>query len=166
MEETDIIDSHTPAEPQGLLLVPQAQDFLLETGKWARFLGVIAYISAALVVLCGLFFTTFMSAISRLPAATSTMPKFFGSWLGVLYILIGVFHFFVGRYLHQFGTKVKEGITYQDAGTVSVALGKLKSLFKLGGITTIVVLSLYVLIIIAVIIGAIIGFTMVRPSSY
>jgi small-conductance mechanosensitive channel len=164
MEETDIIDSHTPVEPQGLLLLPEAQDFLLETGKWARFLGVIAYISAALVVLCGLFFATFMSAISRLPTATSTMPKFFGSWLGVLYILIGVFHFFVGRYLHQFGTKVKEGVSYQDTDAISTALGKLKSLFKLGGITTIVVLSLYVLIIVGVIIGAIIGFSMVRPA--
>lgn len=165
MEETEIIDSHTPSQPQALVLLPEAQDFLLESGKWARFLGVVAYISAALVVLLGLFFTTAMSFLSRLPTA-SPMPRFLGGWLGFFYILIGVFHFFVGRYLHQFGTKIKEGISYQDADAVSTSLGKLKSLFKLGGVTTIVVLSLYVLIIVAVIIGAIIGFSMVRPASY
>jgi small-conductance mechanosensitive channel len=162
MEETGIIDSQTPLEPQGLLLLPEAQEFLLETGKWAKFLGIVGYILAGFVVLAGLFFTAFMSAVSHMPTATP-MPKFFSGWLGSIYILFGVFHFFVARYLHQFGTRVIDGITYNHAETVSTALGKLKSLFKLAGIATIVIISIYILVFIGLIIGAIIGFSMVRP---
>jgi hypothetical protein len=161
MEETELIDSKIPEEPQGILLLPDAQDFLLETGKWARFLGVIGYIGAGLIILVGLFFTLFMSKISQYQT-TSPMPAFFGGALGFFYILAGVFHFFIARYLHQFGTNIKEGISFSESHIVSAAFSKLKSLFKMLGITTIVVLALYLLVLIAMIIGAAIGFSMMH----
>jgi small-conductance mechanosensitive channel len=164
MEESHINVPSIPEEPKGLLLLlPEAQEFLLETGKWAKFLGIVGYILAGLIVLAGLFFTAFMSAVPHIPTATP-MPKFLSSSLGFIYILLGVFHFFIARYLHQFGTRVIEGITYNNAETVSTSLGKLKSLFKLVGIATIIIISLYILVFIGVIIAAIIGFSMVRPG--
>ncbi|MBC7399141.1 MAG: hypothetical protein H7289_04285 [Mucilaginibacter sp.] len=161
MEETN--DPIIPTESQGLLLLPEAQDFLLESGKWARFLGIVGYIMAGLAVLAGVFFAAVMSAVSHIPTATP-MPKFLSSSFGFIYIILGVFHFFIARYLHQFGTRIKDGISYGDAEVVSTALGRLKSLFKLAGITTIVIISLYVLVFIGVIIAAVIGISMVRPS--
>jgi hypothetical protein len=160
MEETVIEQTHIPSEPQGLLLLPDAQEFLLETGKWSRFLGIVGYIGAGLMVLFGLFFSTFMSALSHLQTAAA--PRFMGGFFGFFYLLIGLFYFFVSRYLHQFGTRIKDSIHASDPAEVSIAFDKLKSLFKLTGVTTIVIIALYALIIVAIIIGAAIGFSMIK----
>jgi hypothetical protein len=167
MEETDITEPVMPEQPQGILLLEDAQSFLLQSGKWARFLGVIGFISSAFIALVGLFFGTIMTALTHLqPTSATALPMAFGGAMGFFYILIAVFNFFVALYLYHFGARVKQGILYQDAAEVTQGLGKLKSMFKLLGITTIVMLALYALIFVIVIIAMIIGFSMVRPASY
>lgn len=165
MEETELIDSQTPEKSSGILLLDDAQYYLQQAGKWARFLGIMGFIGAAFIALAGLFMGTLMASLSRLnPTGATAMPATFGGLMGFIYILIAVFYFFVALYLYQFGTRVKQGVMYNDAVLVTQGLGKLKSMLKMVGVATIVILSLYVLIIVAVIIGAIIGFTMVTPA--
>ena len=153
MEETFTTEPQTPEQPQGIVLAQDAQFFLLGAGKWARFLGIMGFIGTGFVVLCALFIGTIMSAMSSFSPA-GPMAAVPGGFLTFIYILIAIFYFFISLYTYQFGTRVKEGVTFGSATAVTDGLGKLKSVFKMIGITTIVMLVLYFFIIIGVIIFA------------
>jgi hypothetical protein len=95
--------------------------------------------------------------MSALPGFSRTGRMFAipgGGILTFFYILIAIFYFFVSLYTYQFGTKVKDGVTFGSSATVTDGLNKLKSVFKLVGIVTIVMMILYVFILIGVIIFA------------
>lgn len=154
METTEFNELQPPAEPAGILLLQDAQYYLHESGKWAKFLGILGFIGSGFIALAGLFFSTI---ISNLPQyQQTTMPAAFSGAMGFVYLLMAVFNFFIAMYLYQFGVRIKNGIGFSDPKEISNALGKLKSLFKMSGITAIVVIAIYILVIIGVILAAII----------
>jgi hypothetical protein len=159
MDEIEINETSIPEESTGLLLLQDGQFYLAQAGKWARFLGIMAFISSGLIAIVGLFFGTVMTALSRYQPRA--MPTVFGGAMGFFYLLIAVIYFFVGLYLYQFGTRIKTAINTADSVELSQALGKLKSFFNFLGVITIVCIALYALIIIV----AIIGFSMVFPGK-
>ncbi|WP_214070162.1 DUF5362 family protein [Mucilaginibacter sp. dw_454] len=152
MEETFTTEPQTPEQPQGIILLQDAQSYLLSAGKWARFLGILGFIGTGFITLYALFFGTLMSAMSSFsPTPLSTMGAIPVGFIIFYFILIGVFYFFVSLYIYQFGSRVRDGIMLASSITVTDGLGKLKSAFKLIGIMTIVFMILSVFIIIGVI---------------
>jgi hypothetical protein len=154
MEENFTNDTpHVPAEPQGIVLLQDAQSYLITAGKWARFLGILGFIGTGFIVLCALFIGTIMSALTSFSPAgrMATAPAGF---LTFFYILIAIFYFFVSLYTYQFGVRVKEGVAFSSSAAVTDGLNKLKSVFKLIGIVTIIIMILYIFILIGVIIFA------------
>lgn len=149
METTENFEM-TGADP-GVVLTPEAQGYLRESGKWANFLGIVGFVLTGLIVIIALFAGTMMASLSTFSAGAGAAAGM-GGLLTVIYLVIAVVYFFFSLYLYQFGSQVKKGLMYVDSETVTIALGKLKSFFKLWGILTIVVLSLYALMIIIVII--------------
>lgn len=142
----------TPQQAEGIVLLENAQAYLKESGRWARFLGIVAFIFAGFMAILALFMGAILSAMSSFPGFGGAK---FGGLLTVIYLPIAVLYFFVGLYLYKFGTRVRDGIAFSDSAQVTEGLGRLKSLFKLLGIVTIVVIALYVLIfIIAMVAGA------------
>lgn len=138
------------AEP-GLNLDFEAQSFLREAGKWSYFLGIVGFILTGLILICAFFVG---SIFSKLPQYPTGIPSAIGGFMSFIYVLAAVFYFFFSFYLYQFGHRIKKGIMYNDTLEVTNALGKLKSFFKLWGITTIVILCFYALmILIAVVVG-------------
>ena len=156
MEPTETELQQAPIAEPDLVLNQDAKYYLYESGKWARFLGIMGFIGSAFIALMGIFFGTLISVLSPYQQQTP-MPAVFGPVMGIFYLLMAVFNFFIALYLYQFGVRIKKGIGFSDPLEVSNALGKLKSLFKISGITVIVILSIYALVIVALIIGAIIG---------
>jgi hypothetical protein len=142
------------AEP-GITLDFEAQGYLREAAKWSYFLGIVGFILTGLILICAFFVGTIFSRMPQYSTGVSTaIPSAIGSFMGFIYVLVAVFYFFFSFYLYQFGYRIKNGLMYNDTLQVTNALGKLKSFFKLWGITTIVVLCFYALIIlIAVIVG-------------
>ncbi|MFD2145845.1 DUF5362 family protein [Mucilaginibacter antarcticus] len=170
MEENLPNESTQPSEsfnvpetqPQaGIILLDDAQAYLTEAGKWARFLGIVAVISSGLLGFLALFMGAIMSAMSRFPGMGASK---LGGLLTVIYLPIAVLYLFVGLYLYKFGTRVRDGVTFGDATKVTDGLAKLKSLFKLLGITTIVVLVLYALFFIIMIVAGAALFSGFKPS--
>jgi hypothetical protein len=150
METNDTFEQTGP-EP-GLVLTLEAQGYLRETGKWATFLGIVGFVLTAFILLGALFVGTIMSLMTRLQPAAMPYPAAVGGLLSFVYILVAVFYFFFSLYLFQFGSRIKKGILFNNPIEVGSALGKLKSFFKMWGITTIVILALYALMIIIFII--------------
>jgi len=154
MEPIETIEPLIPAEPKGIILTEEAQYFLHQSGRWARFLGILGFIGTGFLLLFGLFFSAITSLIPSYQS-TAGMTGAFSGFMGFFYIIIAVFYFFVSRYLYQFGDRIKSGIEFSNSGQVTDALGKLKSFFKMVGITSIVFIALYIVIIIGAIIAAV-----------
>jgi len=145
-----------PIVSPGINLTMEAQVYLREAGRWAVFLGVMGFIGCGIIFIVAFFAGSMFSRMAELSnnqvaAALAGM----GGLVTVFYILIDLIYFFFSLYLYQFGAKVKQGIMFADSIHLTGALGKLKSFFKLWGILTIIVISLYAIIIIGVIIVSI-----------
>lgn len=139
-------------ETKGLLLLQDAQIYLREAGKWAKFLGILGYVLTAIILLAGVGVTFVGSSINTTSA--SVLPFGIGPFLGIMYIIAGIFYFVFSNYLYKFGKGAINGVEFQDAIQISVGLGKLKSLFKFWGILTIIMLAIYALALIGIVAGA------------
>lgn len=156
MEINETIDPSQPESSNDLILTKTAQFYLRQLGKWTKFLSIMGFIGSGLMVLMGLAFGTLIGTITRYqnsrPITESFVP-----FLGFFYISIAVFYFFASRYLYQFGEKLKTGVMYQDPLLIENGCSKLRSLFKMIGITTIVLMVIYVV--------AIAVFMLIKPQS-
>jgi hypothetical protein len=101
MEETEINDPVTPAQPKGLLLLEDAQYYLTIAGKWAKFLGVMGFIFTAFIGCAALFVMFFSSALQNAsPAYGTSITGRFGGFIGAVYLLVGLFYFFISLYIY------------------------------------------------------------------
>jgi hypothetical protein len=141
--------------PAGIVLSPEALSYLRESGKWASFLSILGFIMCGLFLIIAIFISTIFAYMSKLSPGNSAMPQSLGSFISIIYILIDVLYFFFPFYLYRFADRVKKGVIFSDSRSIAEGLSNLKSFFKLSGIVTIVVISIYALIFIAMIIGGI-----------
>ncbi|WP_454800860.1 DUF5362 family protein [Mucilaginibacter phyllosphaerae] len=154
MEIEEII--HQPAPEPHLVLTEEAQYYLQKGGQWANFIGIVGFVMTGFIVLMALFIGTFITAMSAInPMMAGSAAA--GPFLTIIYLLFAVFNFFFSYYLYQFGARVKKGILFSNSEEITQALSKLKSFFKLWGITLVVILSLYALIFVIAIIGGAAG---------
>jgi phosphoglycerol transferase MdoB-like AlkP superfamily enzyme len=123
-------------------------EYLRETAKWGKFLAIVGYIGMGFMVLGGLFFMLGMSQLN-IPNMESSMMG-----IGVVYLCLGALYYFPVTYLYNFSVKMTQGINSEDTNTFVDGFQNLKSLFKFMGIFTIVILSLYGLILLGVMVGA------------
>ena len=138
-----------PFAPPVLTVGPEAQSYLKTAGKWATFLGILGFIFCGIIFILAFFVGSIFTRYAALSASPFAAALASGGWVVTFfYLLIDVFYFFFSFYLYQFGTKINKGITFFDNGHVTNSFDKLKSFFKLWGITTIVILCLDVLLII------------------
>lgn len=152
MEVTENFEQ--PEAESGAILTFEAQGYLRESGKWAYFLGITGFVFCGLFLILSLFVGTIISVLASISPLYAGIPAGAGIGLSVIFILVDVLYFFFALYIYQFATKIKKGLLFADTESVTEALGKLKSFFKLWAIVTIVVLCLYALEIAgAIIIG-------------
>jgi len=140
-----------------LVLNDQAVDALRESAKWCMFLSILGFIGIAFMVIAGLFMSVAMSAIGDNPAFGGGAMNPLGAvkaYFGIMYIVIAALYFFPIYYLYKYATGTKRALESSNSDVLSDALVNLKSHHKFLGITAIVVISLYILIIIGVIIFA------------
>lgn len=125
-----------------LLINREIQEYLTETSKWGKFLAIMGYIGIGLIILLAILFMAGASVIS----AYTDLPFPTGAF-GIVYILVAVLYYFPVRYLHQFSNQAKQALILNDQTTLTSGFRNLKSLFKFLGIFTIVILSIYALVL-------------------
>jgi len=120
--------------------------YLLESAKWGKFLAIVGYIIMGLIVLIALVMAFGLSQLSRFSGT-----RFPVGYLGLVYILIAGAYYFPVTYLYKFAVQIKRALESGDEGLYTSGFQNLKSLFKFMGIFTIVILSLYgIILVIAV----------------
>jgi hypothetical protein len=127
--------------------------YLLETSKWGKFLAIMGYVTMGLLILIGLIIMLASPLISR--SANVGFPLVIA---GIMYTLMAVLYYFPVTYLYKFSVKMKNGLISNDHKPVTLGFENLKSLFKFMGVFTIIIISLYALILIIFLFATMISF--------
>jgi hypothetical protein len=111
-------------------------EYLMTAAKWGTFLAVIGYISIGLFILLG-----FITLIS----GTGNSLMFYN---GVVYLIFGILYYFPTKYLYDFSSHIKNMQNKYNTISMEEAMSNLKSLFKFMGITTVILISFYLILLI------------------
>ena len=147
MENTPILDSEFQSEA-GLEVSREARSYLNEAGRWARFLAILGFIGAGLLVFLGL------SSFVVGSATRSMGTPFPTAFLGIIYLALAVVYIFPCLYLYRFASQAKMATQHNDSGQLTESLGNLKATFKFFGILSIILIALQV---IGVLLFAVVG---------
>jgi hypothetical protein len=120
------------------------QSYLSETAKWANFLGIMGIVFSGILVLVTIFakYTGVTNSFSDSDFPTDEI--IFRTFI----FLAAVVNFFMALFLYRFAQKMKVALTSNDQLTLNESFLNLKKLYRLGGILTIIYLSVLVLLII------------------
>ncbi len=117
-------------------------NYLMETSKWGKFLAIVGYVSIGLLGLLAIFMMVGLSAMSDFSGTEFPMGAF-----GFIYIIMGAMYYFPVTYLYKYAVQIKKGLKSNDITTITAGFQNLKSLFKFMAIVTIVILSIYGLVL-------------------
>ena len=138
-----------------LILNDLAITALRESAKWCMFLSILGFIGIAFMVLAGVFMSVAISGIQDAPFGESIGAfDALKAYFGFMYIVIASLYFFPIYYLYKYATGTKRALESRNSDVLTDAIVNLKSHHKFLGITAIVVISLYILIIIGTLIFA------------
>jgi heme/copper-type cytochrome/quinol oxidase subunit 2 len=118
---------------------------LNSTRKWTTFLSVLGFIFLGLLIVAGLttslFLTTFKTQEANLGIPESAMI--------IIFVVVGAIYFFPVFFLFRFSRNTRDAIQNLDSQKLSKGLNNLRLYFTYTGIMVIVVLSIYVVALIA-----------------
>lgn len=123
----------------------EIKDYLLETSKWGKFLAIVGYVGIGLIILVGLGVMVGFSIFNKASGIGFPMGA-----IGLIYVVIAVIYYFPVSYLYRYSVQIREGLDSNNNQSTTSGFENLKSLFKFMGIFTIVILSIYALLLVIV----------------
>nr|WP_319398291.1 hypothetical protein [uncultured Carboxylicivirga sp.] len=142
------VDNNEQTDISVILTSNEIKSYLLEASKWAKFLAIMGFIGVGFMALAGVIATIGLTIAGGASMGLSGLPV---GLIGVFYLVIALIYYFPVSYLYKFSTKTKQAIMGENSFTLTAAFSNLKSLFKFMGVFTIVILSLYILILVVAI---------------
>ena len=134
-----------------LTLTSASKNFLKETAKWAFFLSIMGFIMIAFMLVLAIFSNTIFGMAAAMQPG---VPENIGMIMTITYLILGLIYFFPAYYLMQFSNKMKKAVATKNDETFAKAFEMLKSHYKFIGVFTIITISLYVLMIVVLSMGA------------
>lgn len=151
MEETSVFEKFE------MQLDSTAKDFLREATKWAYFLAIMGFIGIAFLVIIAIFAGAIFSTMASTVPGMGIYGGSFGAIISFVYLLLAVLYFFPVYYLFKFASNGKRAFRESDSEALTASFGYLKSHYKFVGIFTIILLSLYGLIIVFAALGGLLA---------
>lgn len=136
-----------------LLVTEDIRSYIYETAKWTKFLSIVGFIFTGLMVMVAFSANAIMQSMSEIPAYQGLA----GMGSGIItffYLLIALVYFYPSFLMYKFSGTAKTAVLYGSQENFSIAMSKMKSIFKFWGILTIILIVMYVLMIVLVGIGA------------
>ncbi|TXE11809.1 hypothetical protein FUA26_07020 [Seonamhaeicola algicola] len=129
----------------------EIKDYLTETVKWSSFLAILGFVGVGLMIFAGIIMGITGAASSGLASAYGAG---YASGIALFYIILAAVYFFPVMYLFRFSKSMKSALKQENNNDFAKAFSSLKSHYKFLGIFSIVLISLYILVIIGAVIGA------------
>lgn len=133
-------------QPDTFAINHEIKQYLAETAKWGNILAIVGYVAMGMMALASLVMIVAFSFID--------MHTAFPMWiLGIVYLLLTGVYYIPVTYLYRFSDQMKQAVHRNDEKLYTSGFAHLKSLFKFLGISTFVLLGLYVLILIGAVVA-------------
>ena len=135
-------ETMTPAT-MGMTVSQDMKDDLLTTAKWMKFLCIIGYIGAAIMVIIGIAMVALGTTIGGLAGSAGSTVG--GAFLGVLYLAMSALYIYPIIKGFQFASATKAACLSDNEAQLARGFASLSAMVKFFGILTIVILVFYVL---------------------
>jgi hypothetical protein len=145
-EQKNISSLETPAEiPQ---LTSKSVIYLLKAAKWGKFLAILGFIVSGLLIAGGIIMSFVLNMVSEemVPLNIPFSPKI----LSLIYIIIAGIFLIPVIFLNSFSNNAIKAVNLSSTEKMTTSLKSLKNLFVFVGISTVVLLALYTIILIVV----------------
>lgn len=128
----------------------EMQDYIFEIAKWGKFLAILGFVGMGFMVIAAIAMMFGGFALNSF-----NQFGFPVAFFSLFYLLIAVLYFFPCYYLLQSSTGFKKGLQFNDETTLTAGFMNLKSVFKFFGISSIVALVLYGVLIVFAVLAAV-----------
>jgi hypothetical protein len=126
-------------------------ELLLQTKPWVRLFGILLCIGVGFLVI-GAVVSLFMGFAGRNPATAGM-----GVGMATMYGVMALLYFFPARFLLRYASRIEEFAHEGSTERLNAALEAQKSFWKFVGITSTIVLIVYVGILVVLLIGTVVG---------
>lgn len=161
MENFDETQPVQPAEEQDetLIVTEDIRSYIYETAKWTHFLSIVGFILCGFLVIVAFGIGAIMGSASQL-ADLGPLSAIGSVGITIVYLLLALIYFYPSLLLFKYSSAAKKAVLFADQLSLSVAMGKMKSLFKFWGIFTIIILAFYIILFLFAIVAGIGASTM------
>ncbi|MEO8567889.1 MAG: DUF5362 family protein [Ginsengibacter sp.] len=137
-----------------LQVSPTVLSYLAESARWGKFLAIMGFILCCFMVLIAFFIPAVFTELPPYNTMSSSFSSGMKVGMTIVYLFLAIMMFFPCFYLYKFSVKMQSAVKTVNQENFDESLMSLKSMFKFYGVFTIIILSLYALIIIGTIITA------------
>jgi hypothetical protein len=147
MEETSNL-TFSAANTENPHLTKESASFLLKAAKWGKFLAILGFIVTGLMIIAGVLMSFVLNLLKdeTVPVDMPLPPAL----LSLLYIIIAGIYLVPVFYLNSFCNNAIKAVNLSSTEHLTISIRNLKNLFVFVGISTIVVLALYSIILIII----------------
>lgn len=125
-------------------MTEEALYFLESAGKWAKFLAILGFIGAGILVMTGLSIVAMGSMMQQF----ANLPFPVGL-LGAVYLVIAGVYILPVLYLFRFANHATNGLRQDRAGALTEAMRYLRAHYRFLGVAVLVGIGLNILAVIA-----------------
>ncbi|MEI8047841.1 MAG: hypothetical protein WCI92_10725 [Bacteroidota bacterium] len=144
--------SSTNVLPELLQFTSESVVYLLKAAKWGKFLAILGFVVTGLCIVSGI---GMIFVINRIPEDMLPLNMSFSPQIVIVfYILFAGIYTIPVFFLNSFSNNAIRAINLSDSAVLTTSIKNLKNLFVFVGVSTIVILSLYTIILIVVGIAA------------
>jgi len=134
----------TPAEiPQ---LTSESVEYLHKAAKWGKFLALLGFIMTSLMIVAGILMSFVLSKVHSYDLVPLNSP-FSVRVLSTFYVSVAAIFMIPVSFLHAFSNKAIKAVNTGNSENMTSSLRNLKNLFIFLGISTILILALYTMIL-------------------
>ena len=130
-----------------LIFTNDIRSFLYAISKWTKFLAILGFIMIGFMILLAIFMATIMPSFLGSASNIGFMESSTIILMASGYIIFGFIYLFPILYLYRFSSKIIIALDNNDQQILQNSFLNLKKHYKLIGIYTIIILSIYVLTI-------------------
>jgi hypothetical protein len=145
MEETKNL-SVTEANVVIPQLNSESVGFLLKAAKWGKFLAILGFIVTGLILIAGILMSFVLNMVQdeMVPLNMPFPPKV----LSIIYVIIAGIYIIPVIYLNSFCNNAIKAVTISSTEHLTKSIRNLRNLFVFFGISTIIILTIYTIVLI------------------
>lgn len=135
--------------PVGVLqLTSESVGFLVTTAKWGKFLAILGFIVTGLLFVSGILMSFVLGKLQdEMVPLNMPIPPIV---LSIIYILIAAIYVIPVIFLNTFCNNALKAINSYSNEYLTKSLKNLKNLFVFIGVSTVIILALYLIVLVIV----------------